>query len=91
MKHQLTQSKEDYNKTKNKKGSVSFEMVMTIGDGSKVSPCVQMFTIDEYKELDIAEMESIIAVNSMFISRKLLGRLKSQIGWDAKSDSSQSD
>ena len=91
MKYQLTQSKEEYNNNKNKKGSVSFEMVMTIGDGSEVNPCVQMFTIDEYKEINIAEIENIIAVNSKFISRKLLGRLKSQIGWDAKSDSSQSD
>ena len=69
MKHLLIQSKDDYEKEQMKDKSVSIEMKMIIDNGSSVSPFVKMFTLDDFREMDYEEIESIILDNSKHIAR----------------------
>ena len=70
MKHQIIQTKDQYTENKNKKGSVAIEMIMTVDDGASISPFVQMFKIDDFREESVADIEKIIFENSKFIARK---------------------
>ena len=69
MKRLIIQSKDDYEEEQLKDKSVSIEMKMIIDDASSVSPFIKMFTLDDFRDMDYEEIESIILDNSKHIAR----------------------
>jgi len=69
MKRLVIQDKDDYVNNTLKDKSVSIEMKMIIDDGSKVSPFIKMFKLDDFREMDYKDIESVILDNSKHIAR----------------------